>query len=205
MAQGQRKPGVLAQLRGQRWRYQHSGKLAVIELAEQQAELLTALVRNRDVVAALEQLPRMTVQFANIPTSGLSVWDGHQWIITLNRRESRSRQRFTLLHEYKHIVDHPSVDWLYRDLPGASALQQAEQAADHFAGCALAPRCRVLSAWNGGLQDPRLLAQHFELPQRVIKRRLLQLGLHVDPTPALLDLAPDPDPGPSPASEGVVA
>jgi Zn-dependent peptidase ImmA (M78 family) len=114
---------------------------------------------------------------ANIPTSGLSLWDGHQWIITLNRREPRTRQRFTLLHEYKHIVDHPSVDWLYRDRPGISASQQAERAADYFAGCVLVPRHHLHAAWSEGIQQLDLLAHHFAVSVRAISIRLGQVGL----------------------------
>lgn len=46
-------------------------------------------------------------------------------MIALNRSEPWTRQRFTLLHEYKHIVDHGSVKTLY---PGACNREHVEGA-----------------------------------------------------------------------------
>ncbi|GAA1802601.1 hypothetical protein GCM10009811_27950 [Nostocoides veronense] len=49
-------------------------------------------------------------------------------------QRSPARQRFTLLHEFKHIIDHGACDRLYRDVTRRgvtlTARQQAETAAD---------------------------------------------------------------------------
>jgi Zn-dependent peptidase ImmA (M78 family) len=193
MAVGGIERSVLARLRAQRWGYRYGGAQATIKLAERQAALLLSLTGNdaRTVDQAIRELPRIVVLEANIPTSGLSLWDGHQWLITLNRREPPTRQRFTLLHEYKHIVDHPSVEWLYRDRSGGTAVQQAERAADYFAGCALVPEQLLIDAWNAGLRRHAALAKHFAVSTHAIKVRLVQVGLLVSsPAP---DRPPPPD------------
>lgn len=35
-----------------------------------------------------------------------SHWNGYEWIISIAEGDSPARQRFTLLHEFKHIIDH---------------------------------------------------------------------------------------------------
>lgn len=129
----------------------------------------------------VSELPRIEVQYRSIPMSGLSYWNGHDWVIGLNRTEPRTRQRFTLLHEYKHIVDHGRVKLLYPDRAGATPEKQAEQAADYFAGCVLMPRMLVKRAWANGLQTPEKLARHFQTSERAVAVRLAQIGL-VDQT-----------------------
>ncbi|MEI2775216.1 MAG: ImmA/IrrE family metallo-endopeptidase [Tetrasphaera sp.] len=112
----------------------------------------------------------------------MSYWDGQEWIIALNSREPEARQRFTLLHEYKHIVDHGRTDRLYTGTQKTSADKQAEQAADYFAGCVLMPRVLVKRAWVSGKQTPESLADIFEVSPRAAEVRVAQLGL-TDPAP----------------------
>lgn len=83
----------------------------------------------------VSELPRIRLAYTDLPTSGLSHWDGEAWAIFLNEDEPPTRQRFTLLHEFKHIVDHGRNGQLYRGSHRVTAGQQAEQAADYFAGC----------------------------------------------------------------------
>lgn len=89
----------------------------------------------------------------------------------LNRADSAARQRFTLLHEYKHIIDHGQADRLYR------TKRQAEQAADYFAGCALVPKVELKHVFCSGLQRPHDLADHFGVSPTAIQVRLEQTGL----------------------------
>ena len=170
---------VLARLRGliplRRCRFDEA-----LRIAELQASRLLALTR---VEAApipneiVSELPRIQVTYRELPTSGLSYWNGHNWIIALNRAEPWTRQRFTLLHEYKHIIDHGSVKRLYPGARDRTPEQQAEQAADYFAGCVLMPRILMKRAWAAGLQTPARLARHFEVSERAALVRLAQIGL----------------------------
>jgi Zn-dependent peptidase ImmA (M78 family) len=151
-----------------------------LRIAELQATRLLELTR---VEAApipneiVSELPRIEVRYRDLPTSGLSYWNGQNWVIALNRSEPWTRQRFTLLHEYKHIVDHGSVRSLYLGGGGRTPEQQAEQVADYFAGCVLMPRRLLKRAWGSGLQTPGRLARHFETSERAVGVRLAQVGL----------------------------
>ena len=151
-----------------------------LRLAELQASRLLELT---DVSCwpvpseVVSELPRIRLGYTDLPTSGMSHWDGHAWAIVLNEYEPPTRQRFTLLHEFKHIVDHGRADRLYRGNHRVSAEQQAEQAADYFAGCVLMPKRFLKRAWGQGLQHPERLAEQFEVSPRAIEVRLTQLGL----------------------------
>jgi len=106
-------------------------------------------------------------------------WSNGRWLILLNTAEPRGRQRFSLAHELKHILDHPFVTILYprREV----STEQAEQACDYFASCLLMPRRWLRQAWAEGVRDAHVLARRFGVTPQAVKVRLLQLGL-IQPT-----------------------
>ena len=126
---------------------------------------------------AIAGLPRIRIVRRALPTSGMSYWDGQTWVIALNAREPETRQHFTLLHEYKHILDHGHAERLYGTRCDSNTSQQAEHAADYFAGCALMPKRLVKRAWGTGIQTPEALADLFDVSPRAAQVRLAQLGL----------------------------
>lgn len=156
-----------------------------LRIAERQAGRLRELL-DIDSDAFPEQaisgLPRIRVVRRSLPTSGMGYWDGQQWVVATNGGESEARQRFTLLHEYKHILDHGQCDRLYTGTRAATADKQAEQAADYFAGCVLMPKVLVNRAWVSGHQRPEQLAAIFDVSSRAAEVRLAQIGL-TEPIP----------------------
>jgi Zn-dependent peptidase ImmA (M78 family) len=130
----------------------------------------------------LLELPRIAIEYVHdMPTSGCSFWNTERanWIIQVNASEPATRQRFTLFHEYKHIVDHGQTDRLYGMEPEAA--KRAEQAADFFAGCVLMPRPLVKRAWCRGIQTARGLATAFDVSPVAAGVRLAQIGLTDQP------------------------
>lgn len=151
-----------------------------LRIAELQASRLLSLQRVEQAPVPGEvasELPRVRVEYRPLPMSGVSYWNGQVWVVGINRAEPPTRQRFTLLHEFKHIIDHGRVGLLYPGTAGRSPEHQAEQAADYFAGCVLMPRMLLKRAWASGLQSPAALARHFETSERAIQVRLAQVGL----------------------------
>lgn len=148
-------------------------------VAEHQATLLHELLDDGDGVRDVQigALPRIAVTYEALPVSGMSHWNGACWVIAINSGDSPPRQRFTLLHEFKHIVDHGYVHHLYRGQSWRTAAQEAEAAADFFAGCALLPKRQLKAAWGNGLQQVALLADHFGVSQQAVRVRLAQTGL----------------------------
>lgn len=131
-----------------------------LRLAELQANRLleTANIGNWPVPSEIvTELPRMRIEHRDLPTSGLSFWDGQAWVIYLNAAEATTRQRFTLLHEFKHVIDHGRSGHLYSSSHRHTADEQAEQAADYFAGCVLMPKRLFKRAWGEGRQRPACL------------------------------------------------
>jgi Zn-dependent peptidase ImmA (M78 family) len=128
-------------------------------------------------------LPRITVEHdPDLPrdaASGCSTWDyqRRRWVISLNPTEPRRRRRFTVLHEYKHILDHGSPR--IRITGSATPFQRpaAEVVADYFAGCVLMPKRLLSAAYYDGIQQPRDLAELFDVSEPAIRVRLAQVGL----------------------------
>src|SRR5712691_6267477 len=102
----------------------------------------------------ISELPRIRVVRENgLPISGSAHWDGRFWVIAISADEHPLRQRFSIAHEAKHVIDHTTKDWLYRDRPFQTAHEQAERVADYFAACLLMPKRVVKRAWFEGPQS----------------------------------------------------
>lgn len=147
-------------------------------VAEAQADRLRAALNpgaDRYETACMASLPRLRVERRSLPTSGVTYWDGQRWRIVLNGDEPAARQRFTLLHEYKHVIDHGAATHLYGS-DRVTQAERAETAADYFAGCVLMPRRALVEAWTRG-DSVAALATRFGVSGRAIQVRLAQLGL----------------------------
>jgi Zn-dependent peptidase ImmA (M78 family) len=133
--------------------------------------------------AIVTELPRITVEHdPDLPkdaASGCSTWDYQRrsWVISLNPTEPRRRRRFTVLHEYKHILDHGSPG--IRNTGSLTPRQRppAEVVADYFAGCVLMPKRLLAAAYYDGIQRPSDLAELFDVSEPAIRVRLHQVGL----------------------------
>jgi predicted transcriptional regulator len=155
-------------------------------IAERQATALISELRLRGPAlphVALADLPFLTVaQHASFKASGLSTYTGNGWLILLKRDEPKVRQRFSLAHELKHILDDPFIDRLYPSLGQSSSYARAERICDYFAGCLLMPKRWLLSDWCSGRQNIERLSQRYHVSRAAMRVRLNQLGL-LAPTP----------------------
>jgi Zn-dependent peptidase ImmA (M78 family) len=174
-----RRGSIFAALRG----LVPSRSLTFIEallIAELQANRLRTLLGVDDAFDGelIDGLPHLVVQERpRLPVSGFSFWQHGTWVIALNADEPRVRRRFTLLHELKHVLDHGRTARLYAGTSATSGERQAEQAADYFAGCALAPKRILKTAFFTGMQEPSALADFFDISLPAIRVRLAQTGL----------------------------
>jgi Zn-dependent peptidase ImmA (M78 family) len=134
----------------------------------------------------ITELPRIRVtRMSPFPTSGASHWYQGQWLIVVNASEPVTRQRFSLAHEFKHIVDHRFAELIYSRFPEKDRAAKIEQLCDYFAGCLLMPRPWVKGLYCSGQQHIPDLAQSFGVSQAAISVRLSQIGL-TEPTPRCL-------------------
>jgi Zn-dependent peptidase ImmA (M78 family) len=134
----------------------------------------------------ITQLPRIKIERElGFPVSGSAHWNGRYWVITLSADEHRCRQRFSLMHEFKHVLDHTTKDFLYCDRPTISAHEHAERAADYFAACLLMPKRVVKRLWFEGPQSIERMAEKLRVSPAAIRYRLDQLGLTEQPVRCL--------------------
>jgi len=114
--------------------------------------------------------PRLLVDVDDqISAAGSSHWTGSHWKILLNADDHPLRRRFTLAHEYKHIIDH--------GLPIDPDLE--EKVCDHFAACLLMPKQKVIAAWTDPdvPQQVAAMASVFIVSSQAMRYRLHELGL----------------------------
>jgi Zn-dependent peptidase ImmA (M78 family) len=127
-------------------------------------------------------LPRIRVERSSpIPVSGSAQWAKGVWHVVLNGAEPLVRQRFSLAHEFKHVLDAPFVSFLYPEVLGVDSHDRGERVADYFAGCLLMPKLWINRAWTSGDQRLHALARRFGVSQAAMQVRLLQVGLIESP------------------------
>jgi predicted transcriptional regulator len=165
-----------------------------MQLAEIQANLL--LSGSRVLLppvpeSIIADLPRIEIErMRPCPVSGAVHWNKGRWIIVVNDDESPARQRYSIAHEFKHVLDNPFIKVLYPGLEGISAHERAEQVCDYFAACLLMPAHWMRHYYfELGMHDPRRLAQRFETSWTAVQVRLLQIGLMAS-TPPLFEPSP---------------
>ncbi len=130
---------------------------------------------SQDVIARLPHIQVERVKPA--PAQAAAEWSHGRWLIILNGAQPVGRQRWSLAHELKHILDHPFVTIVYSRRDECIA----ERACDYFAACLLMPSRWLRSAWTDGERDIRVLARRFGVTPQAVLVRLLQVGL-IEPT-----------------------
>lgn len=157
-------------------------RIEALRIAELQATRFLKLVGISEPSVperAIAELPRVQVErVRGLTASGATEWAKGRWLIALRASEPVTRQRFSLAHEFKHILDDRFIDVLYRGIPKADRARFVEQVCDYFAGCLLMPRPWLKHAW-ASLRIQRLpdLAEHFGVSEQAVEVRLSQVGL----------------------------
>lgn len=128
----------------------------------------------------IEWLPRVRVVYRR-RGRGFSAavrWLDGRWVIVVNSADTWGRQRFSLAHEFKHVLDGPTEHLLYVDRGLLTARTQRERAADCFAAALLMPRLLLKRAfYDEGLRDEYALARQFQVSVAAMRWRLDELGL----------------------------
>ena len=159
-------------------------------VAERQAmALLTLLHIDEPPVPqfVISSLPGIIVdRRSGWPTSGMAVRARSHWRIVIRADEPRQRQRFSLAHEFKHVLDDPHIEQLYTHLPKAGRAERTERLCNYFAACLLMPRAWLKRDWCAGVQKTRELAKRYYVSQEAMSTRLSELGL----TPMKLAVEP---------------
>ena len=160
-------------------------------ITERQAARLRKLLDVEDdyifPATTIDDLPHITVTLDHAPStdgramqeSGITGWspEDRSWHIFINPDHHVHRQRFSLLHEYKHVIDYPVYQTAYPATARASHEERREAICDYFAACVLMPRVLVRRAWTGFSQDPKELAGLFGVSPAAMRYRLTDLGL----------------------------
>ena len=85
-------------------------------------------------------------------------------------------------HEFKHVIDHTTKQYLYRDTSFQTAAAQAERVADYFAACLLMPKRIVKRLWCQGHQNIARLGETLGVSPAAVRYRLDRLGLTERPS-----------------------
>jgi Zn-dependent peptidase ImmA (M78 family) len=169
----------------------YSEALRLAELQAQRFVAMAGITQPAVPERIIAELPKIEITRLNpFPTSGASHWAAGRWLVAINGAEPATRQRFSVAHEFKHIVDHRFVKLIYSAFPEKERHAMVEQICDYFAGCLLMPRPWVKRIYCSGVQEVPELAQRFGVSSAAMTVRLNQIGL-IDPTPRCLPTTSD--------------
>jgi predicted transcriptional regulator len=150
-------------------------------VAERQAATLLDLMHITEPLVpmfVIHSLPGISVEWRpDLLVSGMSVRTPARWRIAIRAEECRQRQRFSLAHEFKHVLDSPVIGRTHTHLKPERREDRAERLCDYFAACLLMPRPWVKHDYYGGLQNSRALARRYYVSQEAMTTRLRELGL----------------------------
>jgi hypothetical protein len=159
-------------------------------LAERQASQALDLVGITEpglTVSWLLDLPRVEVRLAPRHRmdrlSGMTTFSHGRYLILINQNDAHARRRFTLAHEFKHLLDYTAAKLIHANLGHGDLSRQSRQVelvADHFAACLLMPKILVRRGWTSGIQDPVALAGLFNVSADAMRVRLRYLGYLTD-------------------------
>jgi hypothetical protein len=174
---------TLQPTRAMSWTESHS-------IAERQAALLLELLKVDEPPVpqfVITSLPGLMVDWQqDWPSDATSFHTGRYWQIVVRAGDCRQRQRFSLAHEFKHVLDDPAIHSLYRHLPDDRRQGRIEAVCNYFAACLLMPRPWIKHDYYGGLQSVRALARRYYVSVEAMTTRLSELGL----TPMTLAIEP---------------
>lgn len=165
----------LAPRRSMTWSEAHS-------VAERQATLLLALLHIDEPPVpqfVISSLPGIVVDWReDWPTSGMSLKTPSHWQIVIRANEPSWRRRYTLAHEFKHLVDDNIIDRVHAHLDPDRRAERAERLCNYFAACLLMPRSWVKRDWcDERLQNVWALARRYYVSVEAMTTRLSELGL----------------------------
>lgn len=170
---------LLAELRGLAPNRRLTAREAFV-VAERQASRLLTLSGVTDPPVPEEiitDLPFVKVaRRSPMRNGGATRWLKPRWVVLINGADPAPRQRFSLGHEFKHIIDHPAAGTLY-NLADPATRAGVERVCEYFAACLLMPKVWLRRAWTAGIQSEAMLAELFDVSLSAMQIRLLQLGL----------------------------
>lgn len=150
-------------------------------ICEWQAALLLELLHVAEPPVpqfVISSLPGILVDWKDDwPASGTALKVRSHWRIVLKKTEPRQRQRFSLAHEFKHVLDDPVIEKTHAHLKPHRRGERAEKLCDYFAACLLMPRPWVKHDYYGGIQSVRALARRYYVSEQAMTTRLHELGL----------------------------
>jgi hypothetical protein len=89
------------------------------------------------------------------------------WVVQLNANDTPARQRFTLYHEFFHILAHGKATPVFKKTSSSPEGSFNELLADHFAAIILMPEKQVEEKW-AEVKDMDQMAAIFDVPRPVV-------------------------------------
>lgn len=104
--------------------------------------------------------------------------EGDKWIMNINAKHHKNRQRFTMAHELGHFIMHKDKNALFEDTTFFRGAESTaiEYAANEFASSLLMPESEIKRLLKEGIRELGILSEKFKVSPSAMKYRLESLG-----------------------------
>lgn len=134
-----------------------------------------------DLDSAVSMFPDIKVEYAPMEQtqSGELFCENGIWVIKINQKHNKKRQRFTLAHELGHYILHKEKNTGFKDAVffRNEILDSMEYSANEFASQLLMPESNVRRSIDiDGIRNVGQLAETFGVSAAAMKYRIISLG-----------------------------
>ncbi len=128
------------------------------------------------LIALIDRDRNIDIRLVPLKVYHGAIWQlDDTWVINLNSHDPPEMRRLTLFHEAFHILAHCRATPVFKKVRSEKGSFN-ELLAENFAHHVLMPRKLLQEKW-AQIQDPLVLARHFEVPQSAMISRLKSLHL----------------------------
>lgn len=133
-----------------------------------------------DIESFIRNLKDVRLEFVDMDggLSGSLQNIGDMWIMKINSKHHKNRQRFTMAHELGHYIMHKDKNAIFTDTTffRGAEYNTMEFAANEFASSVLMPLNEIKDLLNKGVRELEDLSDTFNVSPAAMKYRLEKLG-----------------------------
>ena len=136
--------------------------------------------KSLDIESLIRSFTDVHLEFIDMDggLSGSLKNEGDLWIMKINSKHHKNRQRFTMAHELGHYIMHKDKNATFEDTTffrGADH-NAMEFAANEFASSVLMPQDDIVELLSKGIRELDELSDEFNVSPSAMKYRLEKLG-----------------------------
>lgn len=154
---------------------------SILENAQKKGLFTKNALDIESLIKSMEGIDLVYTEMTGGLSGSLQNVDG-TWIMKINSKHHKNRQRFTIAHELGHYLMHKDKNSLFEDTTFFRGAQNnaMEFAANEFASSILMPQNSIKKLLDSNIRELADLADEFNVSPSAMKYRLEKLGYNLN-------------------------